>query len=68
MANDEFAAWLRDNPPPDLQEMVRLAGGYHLITEAMWADYDAAMADWQARRRDRAMSPARSNMFRRGAA
>jgi len=75
MPDDEFAIWLRDNPPPDLQALVEHAGrryaasigevyvepfkrpphqdGYQHITPEEWAEYDAAMADWQARRRNR---------------
>jgi hypothetical protein len=53
MGDDSYEAWLQNNPPPDLQELVAGAGGYHLITEAMWREYDAGMADWQARRKNR---------------
>jgi hypothetical protein len=49
--DSEYAIWLQNNPSPDLQELVAEAGGYHRITEAMWREYDAAMADWQAAKR-----------------
>jgi len=52
--DDGFAAWLRANPVPDLQELlVRKHGGYDRITPEAWADYDRAIVDWQARRRSR---------------
>jgi hypothetical protein len=37
--------------PPDLQELVAEHGGYDKITPKAWAEYDARMAAWQARRR-----------------
>jgi hypothetical protein len=68
--SDDYARWLKDNPSPDLQELVRRAGeryaaslgvpydptnpehgGYQHITEQEWKHFDAAMAEWQARRR-----------------
>jgi hypothetical protein len=41
------------DPPPDLQELVKRAGGYHRITAEQWAEFDRQMAEWQARRRAR---------------
>jgi hypothetical protein len=37
--------------PPDLQALVTAHGGYDKITPEAWAAYDAAMAEWQERRR-----------------
>jgi hypothetical protein len=52
MTDDEsFAAWLRKNPAPDLQQLVERFGGYDKITAEAWAAYDAAMAEWQLMRR-----------------
>jgi hypothetical protein len=45
MTNDD------DDPPPDLQELVRKHGGYNRITREAWAAWDRANAEWQARRR-----------------
>lgn len=50
----DFHAWIAANPPPDLQEWVRVWGGYHNIP---WADWDAAYADWNARRLERLGGP-----------
>lgn len=50
---DEFHVWLEDNPPPDLQALAAQHGGYGNITPKAWEYYDAAMANWQARRKDR---------------
>jgi hypothetical protein len=36
---------------PDLQALVRLCGGYDKITPELWAAWDRANAEWQARRR-----------------
>jgi hypothetical protein len=36
---------------PDLQHLVRAAGGYDRITSEMWAQFDSEMAVWQQRRR-----------------
>jgi hypothetical protein len=38
--------------PPDLQALVTRHGGYDKITPQAWAEYDAAMADWQYRVRN----------------
>jgi hypothetical protein len=38
---------------PNLQALVRLCGGYDKITPELWAAWDAANAEWQARRRER---------------
>jgi hypothetical protein len=41
------------NRPLDLQALVAAHGGYDKITPEAWAAYDAAMAEWQERRRDK---------------
>jgi hypothetical protein len=48
------------NGAPDLQKLVRDAGGYHLITPDMWAAVAAAMRKYQLDyiRRDLAPLPA----------
>jgi hypothetical protein len=52
-ADDSFSRWLKDNPPPDLQGLVRKYGGYSNIPAAAWAEYDRAVEAWQRCRRDR---------------
>jgi hypothetical protein len=32
----DYAAWLAENPAPDLQELVRKYGGYNKITAEAW--------------------------------
>jgi hypothetical protein len=53
MTSQSFEAWLKYNPAPDLQELVRRFGGYDKITPEAWEEYDRAMAEWQERRRNR---------------
>ena len=36
---------------PDLQELVRAAGGYGNITSKMWKAFDNAMSEYRARHR-----------------
>jgi hypothetical protein len=38
--------------PPDLQALVRAHGGYHLIPQPAWAEFDRAMARWKDRVRN----------------
>ena len=45
----DYAAWLAENPAPDLQELVAKHGGYHKITAAAWAEHDQAMEAWRKR-------------------
>jgi hypothetical protein len=33
--------------PPDLQELVRRFGGYHLIPPAAWAEHDRAVEEYR---------------------
>jgi hypothetical protein len=39
-------------PPPDLQELVELVGGYDKITVEQWTAFDHAMAEYQCKRRE----------------
>jgi hypothetical protein len=64
MTDESFAAWLKDNPVPDLQELVRRFGRYDLITAEAWAEFDRAMADWQQRRRAERGATKRSSVKR----
>jgi len=62
---EDYRRWIRDgcptpdqeiaapSAPPDLQELVKRAGGYQHITTEQWAEFDRQMAGWQARRRAR---------------
>jgi hypothetical protein len=49
----DWQTWLKENPPPDLQALVAKRGMYNYITAEDWAEFDAARADWEARRKDR---------------
>jgi len=53
MSNNNFMDWLRENPAPDLQELVREHGGYSQIPPAAWLEWDQQVADWHMRRRQR---------------
>ena len=46
-----FGEWLKANPMPDLQELVRKHGGYDKIDAAAWAEHDRALEDWLQRYR-----------------
>jgi hypothetical protein len=50
--NDEqgYAAWLKDNPAPSLQELVHIHSN---IPPEGWAAFDRAMAEWQKCSRER---------------
>jgi hypothetical protein len=52
-ASNNFDAWLRRNPPPDLQALVAHHGGYDKIPPEAWAEHDRALAEWQERRQRR---------------
>jgi hypothetical protein len=55
--NDEtvsdFALWVKENPPPDLQDLVRRHGNYYSIPPAAWAQFDQDMQRWNDQRRSR---------------
>jgi hypothetical protein len=53
----DFAEWARDNPPPDLQELIARFGSYSAIPASAWIEFDDAMKDWQARYRERGKGP-----------
>jgi hypothetical protein len=48
-----FEQWVRDNPPPDLQELVSRFGSYTDIPAASWKEFDRAMLEWDMRRKMR---------------
>ena len=43
-----FGAWLKKNPPPDLQDLVEQYGGYNKITAEAWKGFDDRTRDWLA--------------------
>jgi len=49
----DFAQWVQDNPPPDLQALVAKHGSYSQVPKEAWADFDQRMEEWQTRRRNR---------------
>jgi hypothetical protein len=49
----DFHEWIKRDPPPSLQELVRRFGAFSNITAEAWAEYDIAMAEWQHRRKTR---------------
>jgi hypothetical protein len=42
-----FGAWLKKNPPPDLQALVKKFGGHDKITPHAWAEFDAMSDAWR---------------------
>jgi hypothetical protein len=42
-----------DDTPPSLQALIAEHGGYDRISAEAWAEYDAAIASWQTRRREK---------------
>lgn len=49
----DFHDWIKDHPPPNLQELVARFGTYSAITPDAWAEFDAAREDWEYRRKNR---------------
>jgi len=49
----DFAEWVKENPPPDLQELVAKYGTYSAIPEGAWRDFYRRRDLWESRRRDR---------------
>jgi hypothetical protein len=64
-----YIAWVRDHPPPDLQQTIEAFGGYDKVTPDAWAAYDKAMAKWlelyRSRHVDEQISPERFRARRR---
>jgi len=54
---DDWHEWLKANPPPCLQNLVALYGGYDKITPEAWSLYDEAREEWNARRLTRLNGP-----------
>lgn len=50
---DDFAAWLADNPEPDIADLIRQHGSYGAIPAEAWREFDRRMAAWQRLRRER---------------
>ena len=49
-----YAEWLKANPAPDYQALAKKWGGGGLtIPEAEWQKFNAAMQEWEARRKNR---------------
>jgi hypothetical protein len=46
-----WVAGIGDDPPPDLQTLIALHGGYDRVRPEAWAEFDQAMAEWHLRRR-----------------
>jgi hypothetical protein len=44
-----------NDPPPDLQELVKRAGDYSKITDEQWSEYDRTMEAWRQRLREGAV-------------
>jgi hypothetical protein len=56
----DYAAWLAENPAPDLQELVRKYGGYNKITAEAWAEWDRDVEAWRKRYALRAIGESRA--------
>lgn len=50
---DGYERWLKDHPPPDLQELIRKYGKYSQIPPEAWAEFEAAMEEWENLRKSR---------------
>ena len=64
MSNNNFMDWLRENPAPDLRELVRRHGGWDKITPAAWIEWDQRVTDWHIRRRQKFANNQRENRAR----
>jgi hypothetical protein len=49
----DFQIWVKANPPPSLQALVAQYGTYSGIPGEAWAQFDAAVAQWQLARKHR---------------
>lgn len=49
----DFREWIKTNPPPSLQELVRQFGNYSKITPQAWAEYDLRITEWEFARKNR---------------
>lgn len=48
-----FEAWLHDNPPPTIADLLLMCGNFSAIPAAAWEEHEQAMARWQAAYRQR---------------
>jgi len=46
-----FVDWVKDNPLPDLQELVQRYGGFSKVPVDAWNEFDQQKAGWEACRR-----------------
>jgi hypothetical protein len=51
--SNSFVDWLRENPAPHLEDLVRQHGSFREIPPAAWLQWEERMSDWRARYRDR---------------
>jgi hypothetical protein len=58
--DSSFETWIKDNPPPDLGELVKAWGTFSQIPPHAWSAWDAQLRDWQARVRTRQWDTART--------
>jgi hypothetical protein len=52
-APEGFAEWLKQNPEPNLQELVERYGGFSRVPVEAWQKFDKRMDDWKRRYRQR---------------
>ena len=50
---DDLAAWLAENPEPDIADLIAMYGAYNEIPAEAWREFDRRMAAWQRLRRER---------------
>jgi len=48
-----YEEWVKDNPAPDLGELVKTYGTFAQIPHQAWVTWDAQLRNWQARYRTR---------------
>ena len=49
--NISFEQWLQENPPPDLQALIKRWGGYGSIPNEAWKEFDRRRARWEQERK-----------------
>jgi hypothetical protein len=52
-ADADYVWWVKLNPPPSLNELIKKYGSYSNIPPEAMRDYDARMSDWHYRRAHR---------------
>jgi hypothetical protein len=45
-----YDAWIKDDPPPDLMELIEKYGSYRAIPDSAWDEHHQRLLRWNIRR------------------